>query len=73
MTSKKDKDNIWSMSYEYKLTPEDYSVFGIAPEAIRRHQIEQEMELLRDIDMWVDVCGDDLPEAQALLKKIMDK
>jgi hypothetical protein len=67
MSSKKDKDNLWSISYSY--TEKNYDPFA----AYRRHAVEKELELLRDIDLWVDICGDDLPEAKAMLKKIMEK
>jgi hypothetical protein len=65
-SNKKDKD-LWSISYSY--TQENYDPFV----AYKRHTVEKELELLRDIDLWVDIMGDELPEAQALIKKIMNK
>lgn len=64
----------WSINYTYTYTPESYQYFYNQPtRAERRHLVEQEMQLLRDIDLWVDIMGDDLPDAKAILKKIMDK
>jgi len=65
------------MSYSYKLTPESQKYFydynGVVPTGMNRHIVEKEMELLRDIDLWVDIMGDDLPDAKAIIEKIKNK
>ena len=66
MSSKKDNNDIWSISYNFTQSYDPLRAY-------RRHEVEKEMALLRDIEMWVDICGDDLPEAKAILKKIMEK
>ena len=76
MSSKKDNNNLWSMNYSYKLTPESQYYFYDWTQpttADKRHQVEKEMQLLRDIDLWVDIMGDDLPEAKAIIEKIRNK
>lgn len=76
MSSKKDNNN-WSMSYSYKLTPESQRYFydwnGVKPTAQRRHEVEKEMQLLRDIDIWVDIMDGDYPDAKAIIEKIKNK
>lgn len=74
MSSKKD-NSIWSMSYTYKLTPESQKYFfdyATQSTAQQRHAIEKEMELLRDIDNWVEIM-DSYPEAEQIIKKIQGK
>lgn len=72
MSSKKTTDNMWSMNYSYKLTPDSQKYFfnyTDKSKAQLRHEVENEMSLLRDIDAWVDVM-DDYPEANEIIDKI---
>ena len=64
------------MSYSYKLTPESQRYFyDYTPlnKAQLRHQVEKEMQLLRDIDLWVDIMDGDYPDAKAIIEKIKSK
>ena len=64
------------MSYSYKLTPESQRYFYDYTQpnkAQLRHQVEKEMQLLRDIDLWVDVMDGDYPDATAIIEKIKSK
>lgn len=64
------------MSYSYRLTPESQRYFyDYAPlnKAQLRHQVEKEMQLLRDIDLWVDIMDGDYPDAKAIIEKIKSK
>ena len=64
------------MNYSYKLTPESQPFFydySYKSKAQLRHEVEKEMQLLREIDLWVDIMGDDLPEATAIFEKIKNK
>ena len=75
MSSNKD-NNRWIISYSYKLTPESQKYFydhnGVVPSSMSRHTVEQELERLSYIDRLVDMMNT-YPEAEQLIKKIVDK
>jgi len=75
MNFKKDNNSIWSMSYNYSFTPETQKYFYdfANSDAQLHYEVEKELELLNDIDLWVDIMDGDYPEATAIINKIMDK
>lgn len=64
------------MNYSYKLTPESQPFFydySYKSKAQLRHEVEKEMQLLREIDVWVDIMDGDYPDAKAIIEKIKNK
>lgn len=73
---KKTNNDLWSISHSYKLTPESQKYFydyeQNSFDKLAQHAVQLEMELLRDIDLWVDL-QDEYPEAMKLINEIRNK
>ena len=69
-------NNIWSMSYSYKITPDSqnyfYNFHHNPVDTQVDNVVQLEMELLRDIDLWVEL-QDDYPEAMEIINEIRNK
>ena len=68
--------DLWSISHSYKMTPQSQKYFyeyeQNSFDKLAHHAIQLEMELLRDIDLWVDL-QDEYPEAMKLINEIRNK
>ncbi len=64
------------MSYSYKITPDSqnyfYNLYHNPVDTQVDNVVQLEMELLRDIDLWVEL-QDDYPEAMEIINEIRNK
>jgi hypothetical protein len=74
---KKTNKDLWSISHSYKLTSQSQKYFyeyeQNSFDKLAHHAVQLEMELLDDIDIWVDLMDGQYPEAMQLINEIRNK
>jgi len=74
---KKTNNNMWSVSHSYTITPQSQKYFFELEQnsfdKLAHHAVQLEMELLDDIDIWVESMDGEYPEAMQLINEIRNK